>query len=955
MIFTSSTGFNLSIHYKIPPMSLFPEKYLFDQLTEDIGKNNIKKISIPTYITDNLKYPLFDWQKKALQYFLAHQEDEYEFEKPVNEPTHLLFNMATGAGKTLVMAAAILYYYKKGHHNFIFFVNQNNIVGKTEENLCNPSHNKYLFKQNIVIDDQTISIKKVNTFADNSDDIQIKFTSIHSLHNDVYKVKEDNVFLEDLQRKDIIMLGDEAHHLNADTKKNKNIQLDIEATKELSEGASQDDIEKSWEHTVIHLILNKGQNKSGITNKNALLEFTATVPEIKEVKAKYLSKTIVRFDLKDFLKAGYTKEINLVSSSFDKKKRILQALLFNWYRHKIALQYKIPNFKPVILFRSKTVDIVEQNNSKEDFIFFNDLIENLSISDFDFLKEINEQKLMDVVETYQKGQSRIIDVKRYIDTHGLSLKDVIEYLQYNFAERNCIITNSKTNKTKKEKTDAETDRLLNSLEDKDNHIRAIFTVQRLTEGWDVQNLYDIVRLYEGQNSGGSNKGKSGTATTSEVQLIGRGVRYCPFKFEDKEINKRKFDANLDHELRVLEEFYFHSDNDERYLSELKKELKDKEWLSDNKIVKTFELKKGFKEANENYLLFGNIRLDNPAKKKRDLKELIMQFKFSYKIESININEINLNLGNDEIDKIRYDSGNYNSATLCVQLNNFELHIARKALNIHARKDNSIFRFCNLSEELAISSLDEIWNKDFFGELKIDVIIPQYIYNGELTKEDNLSLISNEVQLKLLIRFFDKLSNELKQISNPFIGSDFTPKNLISVFEVPKTKSVVPDSNNSKIEIDLIGEEWYVLTAFFGTDEERNLIKFLQNTILNFKAKYEEVYLLRNEEVYKIYDFKTGKGFQPDFILLLKKKEENTFYQVFIEPKGGQFADEDGLFGKGKEGWKESFLQEISDKYADGKTLKVENDEYRLIGLPLYNKTLEGTVIDNIKKKLLVEV
>jgi type III restriction enzyme len=32
-------------------------------------------------------------------------------------------------------------------------------------------------------------------------------------------------------------------------------------------------------------------------------------------------------------------------------------------------------------------------------------------------------------------------------------------------------------------------------------------VDKLNEGWDVLNLFDIVRLYEGQNTGGSNKGK----------------------------------------------------------------------------------------------------------------------------------------------------------------------------------------------------------------------------------------------------------------------------------------------------------------------------------------------------------------------------------------------------------------------------------------------------------------
>ena len=66
---------------------------------------------------------------------------------------------------------------------------------------------------------------------------------------------------------------------------------------------------------------------------------------------------------------------------------------------------------------------------------------------------------------------------------------------------------------------------VNTLEDKDNPIRAIFAVQKLNEGWDVLNLFDIVRCYEARDSG---KNRIGKTTISEAQLIGRGARYFPF-------------------------------------------------------------------------------------------------------------------------------------------------------------------------------------------------------------------------------------------------------------------------------------------------------------------------------------------------------------------------------------------------------------------------------------------
>ena len=43
-------------------------------------------------------------------------------------------------------------------------------------------------------------------------------------------------------------------------------------------------------------------------------------------------------------------------------------------------------------------------------------------------------------------------------------------------------------------------------------------------------------------------------TTSEAQLIGRGARYFPFVLPDQTDRfRRKFDGDIDHELRVLEE------------------------------------------------------------------------------------------------------------------------------------------------------------------------------------------------------------------------------------------------------------------------------------------------------------------------------------------------------------------------------------------------------------------
>ena len=782
-----------------------------------------------------------------------------------------------------------------------------------------------MFQPNIVIDDKIINVKKVDTFSNFDDDIQIVFTTIHALHNSVYNIKEDCLFLEQLQKDDIIMLGDEAHHLNATTKKKKG-QLETDLIFELSEKASQDQVEKSWEHTVIQLILNKGKKEQNVTNQNALIEFTATVPDNIDVKEKYVPKTIAKFDLKDFLKAGYTKEINLVSSSFSKRKRVLQALLFNWYRNEIALKYNVPNFKPVILFRSKYIDKDQENNSQEDFDFFINLIKDLTTEDFNFLNEFDEEALFNITELYKKGQSRIIDIKRYMLENKLTANHIIKYLQGAFVERNCIITNSKKGTKTIEKTEVETERLLNSLEDKNNHIRAIFTVQRLTEGWDVLNLYDIVRMYDGQNTGGSNKGKSGSATTSEVQLIGRGVRYYPFEFEDKEKNKRKFDNLLNHDLRVLEEFFFHSDNDEKYLSDLKNELKRQELLPEkDRILKKYELKKSFIIDNKDFYnkmkLYYNNQLVNPNKRKSTLDEIKSTFDFEHRLDVFRINETTVNLEKKD-DTTRFKQGVSDSKTLSLKLINFERHIIWKAINSIAKRSNSILRFSKLKEELNINSIDEILEDKLLGQFPIKLIVPKTVVG--------LDDVSNIDQLNVLIRFFEKVTFEIQTISNPYVGSEFELKPFATMDTWYKEKSIIEEVENVDLENELKDKDWYIYNGFSGTSEERNLISFLKDTMGNFENKYEKVFLLRNEEVYKIYDFEKGRGFQPDFLLFLKSHEKELYYQVFIEPKGGDRISNDDSK------WKEEFLKQISHKYGINKILKAENKDYVLFGLPLYN-------------------
>ena len=914
-------------------------------LLEDIeSKKEIldeDQYNIPSYITDNLRYPLYEWQRKALENFLVNEitREKKKSKGEKQNPNHLMFNMATGSGKTLVMAALILYYYKQGFRNFIFFVNQNAILGKTQANFINSSHNKYLFKENIVIDGKRICIREVDVFSNSSNDIQIKFTTIQKLHNDIYKESENALLLSDLQKRDLILIGDEAHHLNASTAKKKKEQTEIETPSfigELKDCAKDDDIEKSWETTICNYILGK-KGKDGVSyateqNRNALLEFTATIPRNDLIQEKYEDKIITKFELKDFVEAKCTKHIRLVRSNLEQKERVLQALLLNWYRYRIGVDYGIPNFKPVILFRSKEIE-----NSKADYQWFLTLCKNVKGADFGFVKKLSKIKndSDDQADKTYSFDGRIFErIRLYMEERKISFENVVAYIRESFQERNIVITNSKTNKTQKEKTDGEIDYLLNSLEDSSNHIRAIFTVQRLTEGWDVLNLYDIVRLYTGRDTDYKNK-KVGSHTTSEVQLIGRGVRYYPFAYKDKEKGRRKFDDDLQNELRILEEFYFHSEDEEKYISDLSNELKNRGLMQDKRTQKIFNVKEKCQSLLKGMYFFVNEKKENPNRRLKTLPkdfENLPAFEWSMKGLYSEVQAVNLSQKEDTL----YISDSAPTKTKAITFAEIPRHVKYKAIHRLNANSSSYFNYENICKRFDVDSMDDFL--EFVKDVKICISSPMKFEN-----------IPNAELLKMCERFMLNLQRELESYDKPYIGSDFKLVKFSDVFSFDDEKGkigfkkekmiLIDDENddakeNKRLEKELKNEDWYMLDSFWGTEEERKLIEFIKSRKSNLKSKYKSFQLLRNEEVYKIFDFETGQGFQPDFLLLLQGKSgnNNAYYQVFVEPKGKHLAGEDN------DGWKEKFLLEISKRYGLKHVIVEKSNEYILIGLPFFNDT-----------------
>jgi len=158
----------------------------------------------------------------------------------------------------------------------------------------------------------------------------------------------------------------------------------------------------------------------------------------------------------------------------------------------------------------------------------------------------------------------------------------------------------------------------------------------------------------------------------------------------------------------------------------------------------------------------------------------------------------------------------------------------------------------------------------------------------------------------------------------------------------------PRAQNMR-DFDFSSFDWFAQNEIWGTSEEESFLKFINEIVIKLQKKYQEIALLRNEQFFKIYNFEDGQPFSPDFVLFLKEKKSKReiVYQVFIEPKGDGFLDEDKRFEKSKEGWKQKFLIEIEKQGSIELRLNFENQDYKLIGLPFYN---EGLVNNNLRKK-----
>lgn len=860
------------------------EQFLYEKLYNLFDMTGTKP-DIPEFIGLNMpkQFKLRDYQEEALKYFIQN----YDLSSKKNRQIWNLFHMATAAGKTNIMAAIMLYLYDKGYRNFIFLVNSINIVEKTKENFLNKKFKKYLFAQDIVINKQRVEIKSVDNFSNvDKNSINIMFTTIQGLHDRLNTPKENSISYSDFEDKKIVLMADEAHHFSASTKKPSKKEKE-----ELEEN------QKTWENTITHIYR--------MNRDNILLEFTATCDlKNKNIIEKYKGNPadiVYDYPLLKFRNSGYTKDLMNLRTTLPPIDRTIQAMLLSQYRLKIFEKNGVVNSKPIVLLKAHK-ETKNLDNFYEEFV--------------DFMTNSFDEKEIDKIRNQATGIIKVMF--EYFANNDIDDRSLVDELKQAFSKERIIKVHSKVPNIN------ELQIQLNDLENENNPYRMVMTLDMLHEGWDVLNLFDIVRLYDERQGGQSTAVKS---TIQEAQLIGRGARYFPFKKNSTDDKyKRKFDNDLTNEMRVCETLYYHCIDDSKYITEIKTALKETGFdFSEPENIFEYKVKSQFKATKiyQEGKLFVNKRIKVSDKTTTEIPS-------SFSIT------------------VMKDLTQHSNVSTLYDADKEAQDIHQKAIEKNTYKISNLFK---TNPNIVIKALRQFpvykFNilKEYFPNLTSHTeFVTSVAYAGryEFTIQTNAEPTILDIYEGLL-EVFEKLSYKIFGMKEAYIGTkEFTEVKLSDyVVDTLRKKSVSTNdleaqqgegisqnapSISPEYRLDLSKEDWFVYEDNFGTTEEKRFVMYFSTKIKELQKKYSEIYLIRNERNFHIYSFDEGRRFEPDYVLILSKNGTVTNQQIFIEPKGKHLIECDK--------WKQDFLLQLENN-AECVCYHNKKDEYKVFGLPFY--------------------
>ena len=369
--------------------------------------------------------------------------------------------------------------------------------------------------------------------------------------------------------------------------------------------------------------------------------------------------------------------------------------------------------------------------------------------------------------------------------------------------------------------------------------------------------------------------------------------------------------------------YYHTKEDSRYISELKKALVDTGIYEDdeNLVTKQLTLKMDFKETDfyrEGHVFY-NKKIPKSFDNIKSFADLGVK-KTNYR------HTLSSGVGR----MTGAFAGADTSESEAIKAKDIKLTEIPKNTIRFALSQNPFFYFDSLSHYFpSVGSLSNfIESKDFLGGLEIT-------FNGTANR---LKEISHFDYLQALNGLLQNIEADIKSNSTEYEGSDYISDKIHNVFKDKEIRVNQYDERAKGQEELVANEPWYVYNANYGTSEEKKFVELFSRRFEGLNQKFENIYLIRNEREIKIYD-KLGRAFEPDFLLFCKQREgEQITFQVFIEPKGEHL--------KGRDKWKEDFLKEIR---TEQKTIKIHTDTYLITAVPFYNYNNENefkTTLEN---------
>jgi type III restriction enzyme len=511
--------------------------YYQDLLVDKTYQEYLKKTEQPfiKLLENDLAFDFRYYQKQALailDIFWNAPEDYYPPKKDAIEEVDghnipfYCFEMATGSGKTLLMAANVLYLLNKGIKDIFIIVKGKTIYDKTirEFDINNKKSifNKAMdYKYNLITGENYQNRSSnydenadFNLFVFNIEKFFEKSGQTGGKTMRVTKPWEESVWrdaqgytislVDFLKQKKIAIITDEAHHYQNKT---------------------SNDIIKLFYPEVV-------------------LEYTATA-QVTDTKKK-IQKRVYVYPVKQYIKDGYGKKIR--AYGFDPiqgtievqdqvndtdKERLILGILTHLVKKK-ALNEQL---KPILLLKCRSI-----NHSNELFKYISEEM----VLDDDFVRSAYERIIQD--DEY----NLITLIKDHV-----SIQELLDFVE-DISEKTFVIHSENRN----------TKEILDKFDNiETNSQEIVVQVDVATEGWNIDNVYTILILTNNQ----------GNVKTYVKQLIGRGLRlYKGVRTLDDSTNL------LENEEEILHVVCAKGNNFGKFVEEIEKEL-DAEIESEPKL------------------------------------------------------------------------------------------------------------------------------------------------------------------------------------------------------------------------------------------------------------------------------------------------------------------------------------------------------------------------------------